>query len=196
MADGARRLLTVEEFLATEFDPLLGGSPELWDGEVFYRASPRSGHSGAQRRIGSALGDLEPDDPDAAGWWILPEIDWKLGPRRLLRPDVAGWRRERHPDPPTGVMEIAPDWVCEILSPGRADHDLKFKAGVYLEQRVPWYWVVHADDGVVQVLRNAGAEWAVQGSYARGDLARIPPFEELEIDVGKLFLPVRPPSGS
>lgn len=196
MADSARRLMTVEEFLATEFDPLLGGSPELWDGEVFYRASPRTPHGRAQGRIGGALGELDPDSPEPVGWWIVIEPDWQLGPRRILRPDVAGWRRERLPEPPEGAIPIAPDWACEILSPGRVDHDLKFKAGVYLEQKVPWYWVVHPEGGVVQVLRNTGAEWMLHGTYARGDVVRIAPFEELEIDVGRLFLPVRPPISS
>lgn len=193
MADSARRLLTVEEFLAATFDPAEGGSPELWDGEVFHRASPRPAHGRAQRRLGSALDALDPDDPDAPGWWILPEPDWKLGPRRLLRPDVAGWRRERLPELPDGAIDIAPDWVCEIPSADRLDHDLKFKAGVYLQQRVPWYWVAHAEGGVVQVLRNTGAEWAVHATFTRGDVARIPPFEEVEIAVGRLFLPVRAP---
>jgi hypothetical protein len=56
---------------------------------------------------------------------------------------------------------------------------------------VPWYWIAHPEGGVVQVLRHAGAEWAVHGSYTRAEVARIPPFEELEIVVARLFAPRR-----
>jgi Uma2 family endonuclease len=187
MADPARRLLTVDEFLDLPPDARLGGNPELWDGEVFYKAHPRATHGNAQRRIGAALGELEPDDPDAPGWWIGVEVDWQLGPRRLLRPDLAGWRRATLPELPDGAVHVRPDWVCEVLSPAREDHDLKFKARVYLEHGVPWYWVALAEGGVLQVLRHSGAEWALHGTFSRGDLARIPPFEELELTVARLF---------
>jgi len=33
-------------------------------------------------------------------------------------PDLAGWRRERLPRiPAVPAMTLAPDWVCEVLSP-------------------------------------------------------------------------------
>jgi len=31
--------------------------------------------------------------------------------------DLAGWRKERMRERPSGVMTLLPDWVCEILSP-------------------------------------------------------------------------------
>lgn len=191
MPSPAKALLTLDEFLTAQFDPSLGAAPELWDGEVWYRAMGRPSHNSSQRRIGAALGELEPDDPEAPGWWILPEQDWKLGPRRLLRPDIAGWRRERLPVVPEGAIDLRPDWACELLSPGSEEHDLKFKAEVYLSAGVPWYWIVHPDGGVVQVLRNAGESWSIHGTWTRPDVARIPPFEELELTVARLFLPVR-----
>jgi Uma2 family endonuclease len=95
------------------------------------------------------------------------------------------------PELPDGAIPIRPDWVCELLSPERVDHDVKFKARVYLEEGVPWYWLGYPEGGVIQVLRNTGTEWAVHGSYSRTDTARIPPFEELELTLSGLFLPVK-----
>jgi Uma2 family endonuclease len=42
----------------------------------------------------------------------------------VLVPDLAGWRRQRMPEvPDTAAFELAPDWICEILSPGTAATD-------------------------------------------------------------------------
>jgi Uma2 family endonuclease len=36
----------------------------------------------------------------------------------VLVPDIAGWRRERMPAlPGTAYFTLAPDWLCEVLSP-------------------------------------------------------------------------------
>ena len=33
-------------------------------------------------------------------------------------PDLAGWRRDRMAEPPeAAAIELAPDWICEVLSP-------------------------------------------------------------------------------
>jgi len=51
------------------------------------------------------------------GWLILsePELHFR---RDVLVPDIAGWRRERMPRlPGEAYFAVAPDWVCEILSP-------------------------------------------------------------------------------
>ena len=33
------------------------------------------------------------------GWWILLDVDVRLSPHDIVRPDVSGWRRERLADP-------------------------------------------------------------------------------------------------
>lgn len=49
---------------------------------------------------------------------------WKRGYTPVLHgnaliPDLAGWRRESMPElPNTAAFELAPDWLCEVLSPG------------------------------------------------------------------------------
>ena len=42
----------------------------------------------------------------------------------ILVPDLAGWRRERMPElPDAPFLTLAPDWVCEVLSPSTAAID-------------------------------------------------------------------------
>ncbi len=180
--------MTVDEFYALPPEEL-EGNPELIDGELVYRSHARMRHGSSQGRFVRVLADLDPYDPDAPGWWIVVEQDWRLNTRNILVPDVAGWRRERLPEVVEGPIEIRPDWVCELVSPGHESHDLKFKSRVYREHEVPWYWTVFPESGLVQVFQNAGPTWTLHGTYAVGEKARIPPFEELEIVLDHLFLP-------
>ena len=44
----------------------------------------------------------------------------------MIPPDFAGWRRERMPKPPAPsepFVTLAPDWVCEVLSPSTVKLD-------------------------------------------------------------------------
>ncbi len=42
----------------------------------------------------------------------------------IVRPDVAGWRRERSPERPSGMpVKLRPDWICEVLSPSNASDE-------------------------------------------------------------------------
>ena len=51
------------------------------------------------------------------GWVIIIEPEIMLG-ENLLVPDLAGWKKERLPKlPKKNWTSVAPDWVCEILSP-------------------------------------------------------------------------------
>lgn len=67
------------------------------------------------------------------GWWILFEPGVELPELDVVEvvPDLAGWRRSRLPALPDGSITIAPDWVCEVLSPTTRAHDLKLKRPLY-----------------------------------------------------------------
>jgi hypothetical protein len=70
-------------------------------------------------RVGAELGP--PFDRGRGGgpggWILLDEPELHLG-GDILVPDLAGWRRERMPEvPDAAYTTLAPDWVCEVLSP-------------------------------------------------------------------------------
>jgi Uma2 family endonuclease len=53
----------------------------------------------------------------------LDEPELHLGDE-ILVPDLAGWRPERLPAvPDQASLTLAPDWVCEVLSPRTAKRD-------------------------------------------------------------------------
>lgn len=87
-------------------------------------------------RVTSKLGarlDGPFDSGDGPGGWILlDEPELHLGDAVLV-PDLAGWRRERMPHVPEDLVafELAPDWVCEALSPKTSTLDRVRKMPVY-----------------------------------------------------------------
>ena len=77
--------------------------------------------------LNQAFGMRDERGPERpGGWWILDEPECHLAPdTRVVVPDVAGWRRERMPNPPrdTHKIHVPPDWVCEVLSPSTEAYD-------------------------------------------------------------------------
>jgi Uma2 family endonuclease len=68
----------------------------------------------------------------------LPELHFG---ESVLVPDLRGWRRERMPRPPrTAAFTLAPDWVCEVLSPSTAALDRGIKLPVYRREGVRHVW--------------------------------------------------------
>src|SRR3990167_5631690 len=89
---------TIEEWLAQPPERRL----ELIDGEFIEKAAPDVPH--AQSQGGLLVGirspfHRKPGGAGPGGWWILPEVDLRLG-ENGHRPDVAGWRRARSPEQP------------------------------------------------------------------------------------------------
>src|ERR1700722_19870050 len=96
--DPARKLATFEDLLRLSDDV----RAEVIDGAIVVSPPPLPAHSRTQRSLARFIGGPFDDDDGrggAGGWWILTEVDVELGPHQVVRPDVAGWRRERLPEP-------------------------------------------------------------------------------------------------
>ncbi len=167
---------------------------EIVDGELLAAPSPLPRHSRAQRALGGFLGGGFDDDGGhggPGGWWILIEVDIEFDPHHVLRPDISGWLRERLPDPwDQRPLSVVPDFVCEVTSPSNAALDRVIKRRLYAQFGVPYYWIVDPQARTLEALRLAGDSWLELGSYGDGDVARIQPFEALELEVSRLFPPL------
>lgn len=185
----ARRLSTYEDLLALPE----GAKAELIQGAIVSMPAPLPRHARAQRALGSLVGGPYDDDEGRGGpggWWILLEVDVRFAAHDVLRPDVAGWRRERLPDPwDQRPIDTRPDWVCEILSPTNAAHDRVTKRHVYAAHGVPFYWIVDPDARTLEALALRDGTWVDAGTFDETATARIPPFGEIELEVGRLFPP-------
>jgi Uma2 family endonuclease len=164
---------------------------ELVAGQIVVQPSPRPRHSKSQRALGHFIGGAFDDDDGfggPGGWWIFVEVDVQLG-RDVVRPDLAGWRRERLPLPDQRPIVLAPDWICEVLSESNEAHDRVTKRRLYAEHGVTHYWIVDPEARTLEAFSLVGGKWTDAGSFDETALARIPPFEAVELPVGRLFLP-------
>ena len=108
--------------------------------------------------------------------------------QQVLVPDLAGWRRSRLPRlPATAYIAVAPDWVCEVISPSTARLDRAKKLRIYASEGVQHAWLVDPLARTVEVLRLESGRWTIVATHAGEALVRIEPFEEIEIEIGALW---------
>ena len=128
------------------------------------------------------------------GWWILYEPELHLE-THILVPDLAGWRRERMPAlPEEAYFSLAPDWVCEVISPGTARIDRAVKMPVYAAQGVNWLWLVDPDIRTLEVYRLSEGHWLLEGTWKDDDQVRAAPFAEVVLHLDDLWVPMPPQS--
>jgi Uma2 family endonuclease len=161
---------------------------EIVDGELHASPRPALRHSRAESSLERAIGGPYDDGIDGpGGWWILTEPELHLGPHVLV-PDLAGWRRTRMPEvPDAAYATLAPDWVCEVLSPSTASFDRVRKLAVYAREAVAHVWFVDPALGTLEALKLDGARWVLVGSYAGNEVVRVEPFDEIALKLARLW---------
>jgi Uma2 family endonuclease len=162
---------------------------EIVEGELHTSPRPSGPHARAMtaidRRIGVAFDD---GDGGPGGWWIAVEPEMHLG-RDILVPDLAGWRRDRVPEYLSGAAwEVAPDWICEVLSPKTARFDRAVKLPKYAQHRVAWAWVVDPAPQTLEVFRLVNGEWVLTSIHAGDEVIQAEPFDAIQLPLGSLWL--------
>ncbi len=185
MADPATRAATYED---------LRNLPAHVVGEIVFgvlHASPRPApkHARASSVLGSELGaPFDRGRGGPGGWVILDEPELHLA-EHVLVPDLAGWRRERVSEFPVdkAYIEIAPDWVCEVLSPRTTALDRGDKRKVFEAQGVGHLWFVDPEARTLEGLALDGATYRVIDVFANDALVRAVPFDAMELELAALW---------
>jgi Uma2 family endonuclease len=163
---------------------------ELIRGVLYTMPRPRPKHQSAGSVLGADLnGPFQRGRGGPGGWWILiePGLAFPALDVEEIVPDLAGWRREHLPALPERSIEVAPDWVCEILSPSTRRHDQRIKRPLYAEAGVRNMWVVDVDARTVVVSRNEGGRWMELGVWAESERMRAEPFDAIELALADLW---------
>ena len=106
----------------------------------------------------------------------------------MVVPDLAGWRRERLPAmPEEAFFSLAPDWVCEVLSPSTERIDRGRKLRIYAEAGVAHAWLVNPVERTLEVLRLRDGAWTIVAVCSDSDTVRVEPFEAIELELGRLW---------
>jgi Uma2 family endonuclease len=163
---------------------------ELIDGVLYASPRPRTRHAHA---AGDALTDLK--NPfgrgrgGPGGWHLLPEPELRLAGMTLV-PDIAGWRHERMPVvPDVPYVELAPDWVCEVISPSTAAFDRGRKMTAYAAQGVEYLWLLDPVHRTLETYRRADERWLHLRSFANDEPVRAVPFDAVELSMTPWWLP-------
>ena len=161
---------------------------EILDGELIVTPRPALRHASASSGLGGLLwGPFQIGRNGPGGWWILDEPELHLADD-ILVPDLAGWRRKRLPSiPDTAYMTLAPDWVCEVISPATERMDRSRKMRIYAREGVQHLWLLDPVVRTLEVLRLEGARWVLLDTHGDTDVVRVEPFEAVEIELTALW---------
>jgi len=166
---------------------------EIIDGELHTSPRPAPRHAVTASALGADLNlPFQQGRGGPGGWWILDEPELHLG-ADILVPDLGGWRRTRlRRVPDEAYFVLAPDWICEVLSPSTYRLDRVKKLRVYAREGVRHSWLVHPGERTLEVLRLESRRWVIVGTFGGDAIVRAEPFEEVAIDLLPLWGESRP----
>lgn len=161
---------------------------EILDGELYTTPRPAPRHADASSGLGGVLrGPFDRGRGGPGGWRILDEPELHLG-ADVLVPDLGGWRRERLPAlPEEAYFALAPDWICEVVSPSTASMDRVKKLRIYAREGVRHAWIADPIARTLEVLRLENGRWSIVSTAADLAVVRAEPFDALDLDLSLLW---------
>lgn len=180
----SRRPATYADLLAVP-DHLVA---EILDGELHTSPRPAIPHAVATSGLSADLiGPFDRGRGGPGGWWILVEPELHLADDVIV-PDLAGWRRARVPElPRDAFLEIAPDWVCETISPSTERIDRGTKLAIYARERIAHLWLVNPIAETLEAYRLEQGRWVLLVTHTGDARARIEPFDAVELELWRLW---------
>lgn len=171
-----------------------GVNGEILAGELVVSPRPAAPHALAASMLGALLVTpfrLGVGGP--GGWWIIDEPELSLAGDPLYDPvisDLAGWRMQTLPEhPDTAQYHVAPDWVCEVVSPSTVRRDRVLKVPFYARAGVRHTWLVDPVAQTLEVFEFGSAEgtYILRLTAAGDERVHAPPFEAVELDLSHLW---------
>lgn len=184
MGDPAKRHATYDDLLAVPGHLVA----EIIHGQLVTQPRPASRHARAASSLGGELhGPFDRGKGGPGGWVLLDEPELHLH-GDVLVPDLAGWRRDRMPElPDAAAFELAPDWICEVLSPSTEATDRADKLPIYARERVAHVWLVDPVSQTLEALRLENGRWMLLGTWRDDAKVQVEPFAAVELELGVLW---------
>lgn len=188
MAEPAKRNATYEDLLALPE----GVRGEIIHGSLYVQPSPAPPHGSSQFSLSVEIGGpFQKGRGGPGGWWFLIQPELHLGPH-IAQPDLAGWRRERMPTlPAAAYVDVAPDWVCEVLSPSTEGLDRGAKRRLYATYGVGHLWYLHPVERYLEVAMLREGGWMHIDTFNDAEEFRAPPFDAVAFRLADLW-PIPP----
>ncbi|HHH40658.1 MAG TPA: Uma2 family endonuclease [Chloroflexi bacterium] len=176
------RLITGEELLA------MGdiGPCELVDGRIVPMVPTGGEHGLLESEVIGHLRDFV--IRHRLGWVLGGEVGiyTRRNPDRVRGADVIFVSKERLPELPQGYLEVPPDLVVEILSPGDRWPDVQQKVEEYFSIGVQQVWIIEPKERTVWVYSSpTEVQRLGEGDTLRGKGL----LEGFALPLAKLFAP-------
>src|SRR5882672_3124869 len=160
---------------------------EMFDGELYATPRPSVRHTHTASVLGGDLsGPYNRGRNGPGGWVIWDEPELHFG-NDVLVPDLAGWRRSRLREvPDAAFMTLAPDWICEVLSPSTETLDRTKKLRIYAREGIEHAWLVDPLRKTLEALALRSGAWAPLIAHEGDGKVRVPPFDAIELELSAL----------
>jgi len=160
---------------------------EIIMGDLHMSPRPALKHGNASSSLlHELMGPYHKGKGGPGGWIIMREPEIHLA-ENIIVPDIGGWKRDRIPEITNETFfSVAPDWVCEVLSPSTAGFDRVKKMPLYLEQKVKHIWLIDPLLKTLEVFENNESSWVLIKTFMNTDKVRVVPF--IEIDLSMLWI--------
>ena len=161
---------------------------EVIDGTLHMQPRPAMRHARASSGMGAKISPpFDYGDGGPGGWWIIDEPELHPG-EDIIVPDLAGWRRETMPEYPTGAyFDIAPDWVCEVLSPSTRAIDPGGKRDIYAREGTGHLWFVDPGAKMLEAFELREGKWVVPATLTGNAPVSLPPFDAITFPLDALW---------
>jgi hypothetical protein len=137
--------------------------------------------------VGLLQGPLQFGVGGPGGWIFLNEPELHFGPH-IVVPDHAGWYKERLVGAfDKAFIDIAPNWVCEFLSPSTEKYDRGDKRRIYATYGVDHYWLADPRIHSLEVHKRQDKDWLLTHTFFDSDEVSAPPFEAITFPLGLLW---------
>jgi Uma2 family endonuclease len=177
-----RIVLTYADYAAIPND---GKRYELHEGDLWVTPAPGTRH---QRVVGELFILLAQHvKRRQLGQVFVSPVDCILGDTSVVQPDVVYLGRDRLTAISDRGIEGPPTLVVEVLSPSTIQIDRIVKGQLYAKHRVPYYWIVDAEQRTVQAFELSGDAYRPVGSLEGGRPVALPPFTDLPLDPAAIW---------
>jgi Uma2 family endonuclease len=89
--------------------------------------------------------------------------------------------------PADAYITLAPDWVCEVLSPATEALDRGKKLRIYAREGVAHAWLLDPLRRTLEVLARESGAWSPIGMHEGEARVRAMPFDAIELELGILW---------
>jgi Uma2 family endonuclease len=90
--------------------------------------------------------------------------------------------------PDAAWLSVAPDWVCEIVSPSTEGIDRGKKLAIYARERMPHLWIINPVSQVLELLALNEDRSTLMATHVGAVAVRAEPFEVIEVDLAALWM--------